>query len=107
MYLTLGSLRVFQVVSPFQSFPLGRRPAVRPSASNTDRWTTLCRLERKKTMSNSDSKNKQNSDKQAKPSEQKPAIATQKVPERPQPNVTAAQKSAGNQGEKRDNKDDE
>jgi hypothetical protein len=57
------------------------------------------------TMGNSDPKSKQNSDKQDKPSD-KQASTANKVPERPQPNVTAAQKSAGNPSDKSENKND-
>ena len=56
-------------------------------------------------MSNSEPKNKSDSDKQGKTSDKQTADAN-KVPERPQPNVTAAQKSAGDPSEKRGDKND-
>jgi hypothetical protein len=46
-------------------------------------------------MSNSEPKDKQNTDKQEKPVEPKPQTITPPVPERPQANVTRAQKSTG------------
>jgi hypothetical protein len=51
-------------------------------------------------MSNSDPKGKQNTDKQEKPIESKPATTNPPVPERPQANVTRAQKSADTEKEK-------
>ncbi len=44
-------------------------------------------------MSNSEPKDKQNTNKQEKPITPKPATTTPPVPERPQANVTRAQKS--------------
>ncbi len=54
-------------------------------------------------MSNSEPKDKQNTDKQEKAKEAKPTTNTPPVPERPQPNVTRAQKSAGDTEDKSGN----
>ena len=60
-------------------------------------------------MSNSDPKDKQKLDKQEqeKPVEKKPPTSTPPIPERPEPNVTRAQKSLNEGTEDKSGNDDD